>query len=70
MKALFDATGGLWASGALVGKPASIFTSGAPAGWPPHCSAMLRCAVAMHPSQAVQWAAGCQWCLQLPSIAA
>jgi len=27
MKALFDATGGLWQSGALVGKPASLFTS-------------------------------------------
>lgn len=27
MKALFDATGGLWQSGALAGKPASLFTS-------------------------------------------
>lgn len=27
MKALFDATGGLWVKGALVGKGASIFTS-------------------------------------------
>lgn len=29
IKALFDATGGLWASGALVGKPVAAFTSGA-----------------------------------------
>lgn len=27
MKALFDATGGLWAAGALVGKPAGVFIS-------------------------------------------
>lgn len=29
MKALWDATGPLWASGALVGKPVAAFTSGA-----------------------------------------
>jgi NAD(P)H dehydrogenase (quinone) len=27
MKAFFDATGGHWQKGALVGKPASLFTS-------------------------------------------
>lgn len=27
MKAFFDSTGGLWQSGALVGKPAALFTS-------------------------------------------
>ena len=27
-QALFDATGGLWASGALVGKPVATFCSG------------------------------------------
>jgi NAD(P)H dehydrogenase (quinone) len=27
MKALWDATGGLWAKGALVGKPVGAFTS-------------------------------------------
>lgn len=27
VKALFDATGGLWQSGALVGKPAGVFIS-------------------------------------------
>lgn len=53
MKALFDATGGLWASGALVGKPASIFTSGAPAGCRSalQCATGLRCALALHSSQ-------------------
>jgi NAD(P)H dehydrogenase (quinone) len=29
MKAFFDATGGLWYKNALVGKPASFFTSSA-----------------------------------------
>ena len=32
MKAFFDATGGLWSSGALSGKPASILTSTASIG--------------------------------------
>lgn len=27
MKAFFDSTGGLWQSGALVGKPAGVFVS-------------------------------------------
>ncbi len=32
MKALFDATGGLWTSGKLAGKPAAMFTATASQG--------------------------------------
>lgn len=32
MKALFDATGGLWTAGKLAGKPAGMFTSTASQG--------------------------------------
>ena len=32
MKALFDATGGLWSSNKLAGKPAAMFTSTASQG--------------------------------------
>ena len=48
MKAFFDATGGLWSSGALAGKPASILTSTASIGGGQEATIMASLPVLTH----------------------